>query len=234
VLAAIVVMAIGSVMVAASLHIGPWKPQAVTPHRVSMPSAASATTPSTTEPTTLPASPSPSKIKLVPKKIAASAPVEVSIAGVMDVRVGGSITLEHSQNCRTAAACLFPPEDNGGYRQAWWYDYGAGSLPSVPSTDTTYILGHSYRFKKDAAFNNQPATRIGDIVVVRTKTGVFRYRAYKYADIPFAEMPKRQDVWGKMPRTLVLITCGLKDKSPGDTNPPPADKNHVVWAIQVG
>lgn len=227
---AILAMVVGLVMVAASLHMGPWQVQAVTPQRTSQPPSSTAVTqpvvPSSasSDPVTSPAKQTPTQAPIAP-----SPPTEVSIKGVLNVRVGGSIALKHSPDCRGGVQgdpCLFPPEDNGAYKLAY-YRCCDTALPSVPSSNTTYIVGHSYRFEPDAAFNNLPTTRKGDVVVVKTKDAVFRYLVTKTANIPFAEVPHRADIWAKVPNQLVLMTCALReDKSP-------SIKNFVVWATMI-
>lgn len=112
---------------------------------------------------------------------------------------------------------IVPPITVDGY---WVTNFG---MPGAGSTNSTYILGHSWE-GRDAPFNRLSASSTpGDILEVTTATGTMRYRVDS-VDTYVKSSLKDSPIWTGFPNRLVLISCYTED---------PWGKNVVVVASPV-
>ncbi|MBT2535280.1 class F sortase [Arthrobacter sp. ISL-69] len=112
---------------------------------------------------------------------------------------------------------IVPPITVDGY---WVSDFG---MPGAGSTNTTYILGHSWE-GRDAPFNRLSAASVpGDIFEATTASGTMRYRVESVDTYVKASL-KDSPIWTAVPNRLVLISCYTED---------PWGKNVVVIASPV-
>ncbi|WP_082049477.1 class F sortase [Arthrobacter sp. SPG23] len=112
---------------------------------------------------------------------------------------------------------IVPPITVDGY---WVTSFG---VPGAGSTNTTYILGHSWE-GRDAPFNRLSAASVpGDVFEATTATGTMRYRVDS-VDTYVKSSLKDSPIWTGVPNRLVLISCYTED---------PWGKNVVVVASPV-
>jgi hypothetical protein len=103
-----------------------------------------------------------------------------------------------------ASRSLVPPGTMDGY---WLESFGS---PGTGSTDTTYIVGHSW-LGRDAPFNRlSTAAGPGDTFTVTTATGKLVYRVDSVTDYSKQTL-RDSDIWAVAPNKLVLISCHLGD-----------------------
>jgi hypothetical protein len=97
-----------------------------------------------------------------------------------------------------------PPETMDGY---WLTPFGT---PGAGSTNTTYVIGHSW-IGLDAPFNHlSSASAAGDELTVATATGTMTYRVDSvttYTKVTLKDSP----IWAVAPNRLVLISCYTED-----------------------
>ncbi|HEX9230257.1 MAG TPA: class F sortase, partial [Arthrobacter sp.] len=114
----------------------------------------------------------------------------------------------------SAGRSIVPPETMDGY---WLTPFGK---PGAGSTNTTYVIGHSWD-GLDAPFNHLSSDAApGDEFTVATKAGVLRYAVESVTTYTKSTL-KDSPVWDAVPNRLVLISCYTKD---------PWGKNVVVVA----
>lgn len=114
----------------------------------------------------------------------------------------------------TAGRSIVPPETMDGY---WLTPFG---MPGAGSTNTTYVIGHSWD-GLDAPFNHLSSDAApGDVFTVATKSGVLRYAVDSVTTYTKSTL-KDSPVWDIVPNRLVLISCYTED---------PWGKNVVVAA----
>ncbi len=86
-----------------------------------------------------------------------------------------------------------------------------GASPKVPGTDTTFITGHSNRYRPDdpakGVFSTLQNVRTGDTVVLRTAEGVFVYAVSSTLSVPFDQLTTTDAVVRVRPDTVVAISC---------------------------
>ncbi|MEV7635057.1 class F sortase [Pseudarthrobacter enclensis] len=145
----------------------------------------------------------------------ASAPIRITYPGAdFDVPVHSLEPDTAAQESRT----IIPPETKDGY---WLTPFGT---PGRTSTNTTYVIGHSWD-GADAPFNHlSSAARAGDRFTVETGTGSITYRVDS-VDTYVKSNLKDSPVWDMVPNRLVLISCFTQD---------PWGKNVVVTASPAG
>jgi hypothetical protein len=141
----------------------------------------------------------------------ASAPTAVSVDAVdLDVRV---LPLTPSAD-ELASESLVPPLTLDAY---WLTSYG---VPGAGSTNTTYIVGHSWD-GRDAPFNRlSDKSLVGKAVTVTTAKGTLRYLVDSVTTHDKNTL-KDSDIWNVVPNRVVLISCYTED---------PWGKNVVVTA----
>lgn len=177
---------------------------------------ASAATPS--DPAKLPAVPLAAGGTLAAKPAvsypAASAPQRITYpAAGMDVVVHPLAPDSHDAESHS----IVPPETMDGY---WLTPFGT---PGAGSTNTTYVIGHSWE-GLDAPFNHlSSAATAGNELTVTTATGTMTYRVDSVTTYTKATL-KDSPVWAVAPNQLVLISCYTED---------PWGKNVAVVASPV-
>lgn len=144
-----------------------------------------------------------------PLVIEPTAIVNIRIPSVnIDAGMSGETWPRESPRCHGAPTCIDPPE----LKMAAWY--GAYALPSYPSEDSVLIFGHSnWKNPDQQVFNNLPAVKAGDAVIVTTENAEFMYRANdpvleNYETIHLSEL-----VYGHVPNRIVLVTCNDKEQA---------------------
>jgi hypothetical protein len=116
-----------------------------------------------------------------------------------------------------ASRGLVPPETMDGY---WLASFGS---PGAGSTNTTYVIGHTW-VGRDAPFNQlSTASAPGDRLTVQTATGSLGYQVDTVATYTKSTL-KDSAIWTVVPNSLVLISCYSED---------PWGKNVVVVASPV-
>ncbi len=97
-----------------------------------------------------------------------------------------------------------PPETMDGY---WLSPFGT---PGAGSTNTTYVIGHSWE-GLDAPFNHLSyAAAPGDELKVVTATGTMTYKVESVTTYTKSTL-KDSTVWTAVPNRLVLISCYTQD-----------------------
>jgi hypothetical protein len=141
----------------------------------------------------------------------AAAPTAVSIAAAdLDVRV---LPLTPSAD-ELASESLVPPLTLDAY---WLTSYG---MPGAGSSNTTYIVGHSWD-GRDAPFNRlSDESLVGKAVTVTTAKGALKYVVDSVTTHDKNTL-KDSDIWNVVPNRVVLISCYTED---------PWGKNVVVTA----
>ncbi|MBT2512643.1 class F sortase [Arthrobacter sp. ISL-30] len=112
---------------------------------------------------------------------------------------------------------IVPPITMDGY---WVSAFG---MPGAGSTNTTYIIGHSWE-GRDAPFNRlSSSSSPGDIFEATTAAGTMRYRVDSVDTYQKATL-KDSPIWEATPNRIVLVSCYTED---------PWGKNVVVVASPV-
>ena len=132
------------------------------------------------------------------------------MAAGLDVRV---LPLTPSAE-EMSSGSLVPPLTVDAY---WLTNYG---MPGAGSTNTTYIVGHSWD-GRDAPFNRlSDESLAGKEVTVTTAKGTLKYTIDSVTTHDKNTL-KDSDIWNVVPNRLVLISCYTED---------PWGKNVVVTA----
>ena len=141
----------------------------------------------------------------------AAVPTAVSIAAAgLNVRV---LPLTPSAD-ELASESLVPPLTLDAY---WLTGYG---VPGAGSTNTTYIVGHSWD-GREAPFNRlSDESLVGKAVTVTTAKGALKYVVDSVTTHDKNRL-KDSDIWNVVPNRVVLISCYTED---------PWGKNVVVTA----
>jgi hypothetical protein len=142
------------------------------------------------------------------KPITSSKIVSISIPAIgLKAKASGGISPAESERCEGngVAKCYDPPS----LTEVAWGELCA--LPSLPSSDTVCLFGHSNRFYPDRqVFNNLHKLHKGDSIVVTTDTAVFTYLVDKRpVEVHFEKIGTTGWVWAKVPDRLVAITCAI-------------------------
>jgi hypothetical protein len=99
---------------------------------------------------------------------------------------------------------IVPPETMDGY---WLTPFG---IPGAGSTNTTYVVGHSWE-GIDAPFNRLSTMAApGDELTVETATGAIAYKVDSIATYTKSTL-KDSPIWNVVPNRLVLISCYTED-----------------------
>jgi hypothetical protein len=99
---------------------------------------------------------------------------------------------------------IIPPPTMDGY---WLTPYGA---PGAGSTNTTYVVGHSWQ-DREAPFNRLSSrASAGDLLTVATGTGELGYRVDSVTTYEKSGL-KDSAIWDVAPNRLVLISCYTDD-----------------------
>ena len=137
----------------------------------------------------------------VPALPSASVPLRITFpAAGLDVAVH---PLEPGRD-DTENRSIVPPETKDGY---WLAPFGT---PGAGSTNTTYVIGHSW-LDQDAPFNHLSSQAVpGGLLTVTTATGVLSYRVDSVTTYSKATL-KDSSVWEAVANRLVLISCYTED-----------------------
>ena len=99
-----------------------------------------------------------------------------------------------------ATQTIVPPPTMDGY---WLAPFGT---PGAGSTNTTYIIGHSWE-GLDAPFNHlSTAAAVGDKLTVTTASGDLTYQVDSVTTYTKSTL-KDSPIWAVVPNRLVLISC---------------------------
>jgi sortase (surface protein transpeptidase) len=103
-----------------------------------------------------------------------------------------------------ATQTIVPPPTKDGY---WLAPYGS---PGAGSTNTTYIVGHSWQ-DQDAPFNHlSTGTALGDRLTVATASGELAYQVDSVTTYVKSGL-KDSLIWEVAPNRIVLISCYTDD-----------------------
>lgn len=138
-------------------------------------------------------------------EIEASDIVRLKIPAIdVDVKSSGEAWPRRSERCRATTECIDPPHLD----EVVWY--GAYARPSVPSSDSVLVFGHSNRYDSTwQAFNDLPALLAGDVIIVTTRTGEFVYEATDPVSVPYDQVPTSELIFQHAVDRLVLVTCSI-------------------------
>lgn len=110
----------------------------------------------------------------------------------------------HPLNLDSRAKTIEPPPTKDGY---WLSPYGS---PGKGSTNTTYVIGHSWD-GADAPFNHLSSQAAkGDRFAVDTASGTVTYQVDSITTYLKAGL-KDSPIWDAVPNRLVLISCYTQD-----------------------
>lgn len=124
----------------------------------------------------------------------------------------------HALEPHAGTQSIDPPVTMDGY---WLTPFGS---PGAGSTDTTYIIGHSW-VDRDAPFNHLSwAAHPGDELTVTTASGVMAYKVESVTTYSKSTL-KDSPIWDAVPNRLVLVSCYSED---------PWGRNVVVVASPAG
>ena len=138
-------------------------------------------------------------------------PTAVSIAAAgLNVRV---LPLTPSAD-ELASESLVPPLTLDAY---WLTGYG---VPGAGSTNTTYIVGHSWDGGRPPSTGSATSRLVGKAVTVTTAKGALKYVVDSVTTHDKHTL-KDSDIWNVVPNRVVLISCYTED---------PWGKNVVVTA----
>jgi len=167
----------------------------------------------------LPATPAPAAPAAVPASAAPSLPGASAPQRVIYPKASMDTEIHALEPDDSAAASrtIVPPTTKDGY---WLAPFGT---PGSGSTNTTYVIGHSWE-GEDAPFNHlSSAASVGDRFEVVTGTGTIMYRVDSVTTYLKATL-KDSPIWDIVPNRMVLISCYTED---------PWGKNVVVTASPV-
>ena len=103
-----------------------------------------------------------------------------------------------------AIRSIVPPETMDGY---WLAPFGT---PGAGSTNTTYVVGHSFQ-SIETPFNRlSTAAAPGDELTVQTATGEIAYKVDSVTTYLKSTL-KDSPIWTVVPNRLVLISCYTGD-----------------------
>jgi cytoskeletal protein RodZ len=104
----------------------------------------------------------------------------------------------------TQSQNIVPPETMDGY---WLAPFG---IPGAGSTNTTYVVGHSFQ-SIETPFNRLSTAAVpGDELTVQTATGEIAYKVDSVTTYLKSTL-KDSPIWTVVPNRLVLISCYTGD-----------------------
>jgi len=153
----------------------------------------------------------PTEVAAAPVLPAAAQPLRIRYPSAeFDVAVHPLDLDGEAQSSRT----IEPPATKDGY---WLTPFG---IPGSGSSNTTYVIGHSWE-GADAPFNHlSSAAAVGERFDVETTAGTISYQVESIRTYLKSGL-KDSPVWDMVPNRLVLISCYTED---------PWGKNVVVTA----
>ena len=173
----------------------------------------SASPPSQLDPATAPALGLPAAAKPVPRGELVAFRALRGSAVLIDAASSGLARYANSPSCEVPGQ---PCYDAPFLDKVARIDVGAP--PEVPGTQTTFITGHSNRYRPDdpthGVFSHLQDVRVGDQLVLTTTRGVFVYRVTKAFSVPFDQLTSNPDVVTVRKDTVVAISCVIsRDQS---------------------
>jgi hypothetical protein len=132
---------------------------------------------------------------------AASPPLHITYAAVgMDQAVLPLSPTDEEASLRS----IVPPHTADAY---WLTPYG---VPGAGSTNTTYIVGHSWEGRPSPFNEISSRARPGDQLTVTTVQGPLVF-VIDQITTEYKDTLKDSAIWDKVPGRLVLITCYTED-----------------------
>ncbi len=101
-------------------------------------------------------------------------------------------------------AALVPPHTADAY---WLTSYG---VPGAGSTNTTYIVGHSWEGRESPFNNLSSLAKAGDRLTVTTAEGPLGYSIDRITT-EYKDTLRDSAIWDMVPGRLILITCFTED-----------------------
>ncbi|HJW01507.1 MAG TPA: class F sortase [Arthrobacter sp.] len=99
---------------------------------------------------------------------------------------------------------IVPPHTADAY---WLAPYG---VPGSGSTNTTYIVGHSWEGQASPFNNISSLSQPGDQLTLSTAEGPLLYQIDRITT-EYKDTLKDSPIWEKVPGRLILITCFAED-----------------------
>ncbi len=148
----------------------------------------------------------PATIQPVPQGELVSFQVRRQGAVLIDAGSSGLARYNSSASCEVPGQ---PCYDAPTFDKVARIDLGAP--PQVPGTETTFITGHSNRYRPDDAskgvFSGLQNARTGDTLVIRTTRGTFVYDVTTALTVPFDRLTTTPQVVDVRKDTVVAISC---------------------------
>lgn len=104
----------------------------------------------------------------------------------------------------TDTGSIVPPATTDAY---WLAPFG---VPGPTSTNTTYIIGHSWAGRSSPFNNISSAAKSGDIITLGTVHGAIQFRVDSVTT-ENKDTLRDSSIWDIVPGRLVLITCFTED-----------------------
>jgi LPXTG-site transpeptidase (sortase) family protein len=101
-------------------------------------------------------------------------------------------------------AAIVPPRTADAY---WLTPYG---VPGTGSTNTTYIVGHSWEGQTSPFNNISLVAKRGDRLTLTTAEGPLTYTVDQITT-EYKDTLRDSAIWDKVPGRLILITCFTAD-----------------------
>jgi hypothetical protein len=101
-------------------------------------------------------------------------------------------------------AALVPPHTADAY---WLTSYG---VPGAGSTNTTYVVGHSWEGRESPFNNISSLAKPGDRLTLTTAEGPLEYTIDRITT-EYKDTLRDSPIWDKVPGRLILITCFTED-----------------------
>jgi hypothetical protein len=127
-------------------------------------------------------------------------------AAMIDARSSGLARYQTSESCEVPGQ---PCYDAPTFDKVARIDVGAS--PTVPGTETTFVTGHSNRYRPTdpttGVFSRLQYVTTGDTIVLTTTKGVFVYAVTRVLTVPFDKLTSTPEVVTVRPNTVVTISC---------------------------
>ncbi|GAC1374331.1 MAG: hypothetical protein NVSMB43_12730 [Pseudarthrobacter sp.] len=161
-----------------------------------------------------PPGPTPGAVAAAPTPAPVSPPLHITYPAVaMDQAV---LRLTPTEEERSLSA-IVPPPTADAY---WLSPYG---VPGAGSTNTTYIVGHSWEGRATPFNYISSLAKPGDRLTATTAEGPLEYTVDRITT-EYKDTLKDSAIWDKVPGRLILITCFTEDLW---------GSNIIVWASPV-
>lgn len=152
-------------------------------------------------PSTAPPASAPAVVPLEPAPAASSPPLHITYpAAGLDQSV---LPLSPTEQ-ESSLGSIVPPHTADAY---WLAPYG---VPGAGSTNTTYIVGHSWEGRASPFNNISSLSQPGDQLTLTTAEGPLRYKIERITT-EYKDTLKDSAIWDKVPGRLILITCFAED-----------------------